>query len=328
MSSLEEILATRGRAEALKAIRRTILARPERADPYRGLAGLLDLDVRPDRAAVADALARSCIYAGDDPQHWRVLLHKEFQAGVDRFFRCAERLAGEERGDFWPRCYRVLIGRVLGADVGPDDVGRLRLAGRFADETLALVETLPVGLPVFHTRRDLFRHCIAAVNARPDGFFAEFGVAQGTSARHIAGLLDGGQLHAFDTFQGLPADWEEVPKGEYSTGGVPPALPGNVVVHVGLFADTIPRFCGETPGRMAFAHIDCDLYESTRDVLFGLRDRITAGAVIVFDEYFGYEGFWRHEKHAFEEFLAATRLAATPLAIGPFTKQMAFEIAA
>ena len=55
---------------------------------------------------------------------------------------------------------------------------------------------------------------------------------------------------------------------------------------------------------MAFIHVDCDLYESTRCVLELLEDRIVPGTIIVFDEYFNYPNWQEHEFRAFQELVA------------------------
>ena len=48
--------------------------------------------------------------------------------------------------------------------------------------------------------------------------------------------------------------------------------------------------------------------------------------MIVFDEYFGYPGFERHEMRAFDEFRRATGWRAVAIGIVPFTKKLAFRL--
>lgn len=50
----------------------------------------------------------------------------------------------------------------------------------------------------------------------------------------------------------------------------------------GFFADTLPE---HVPDQIAFLHVDCDLYESTRDVLTYCLPRVSAGGIVLFDEY-------------------------------------------
>jgi len=141
------------------------------------------------------------------------------------------------------------------------------------------------------------------------GLVLEFGVGAGTSIRRIAAV--GGPVHGFDSFTGLPEDWggRHEGKGHYSNAGRPPAVPANVTLHIGTFAETLPGFLAANPDPVAFVHVDCDLYTSTRTVLDLLGDRLVAGSVVVFDEYFNYPSWQRHEFKAFQEFVAARRIA-------------------
>jgi len=89
----------------------------------------------------------------------------------------------------------------------------------------------------------------------------------------------------------------------YSTSGTHPNVSDNVHLHVGWFEDTLPKFLDEHPQPVAFVHIDSDLYSSANTVLWGLKDRLRTGSIIVFDEYFNYP-YWReHEYKAFAEFV-------------------------
>ena len=45
---------------------------------------------------------------------------------------------------------------------------------------------------------------------------------------------------------------------------------------------------------MAFVHIDCDLYESTRDALDAVACHLVPGSVVAFDEFMGYPGWSEH----------------------------------
>ena len=69
----------------------------------------------------------------------------------------------------------------------------------------------------------------------------------------------------------------------------------------GLFADTLP----DAPvGRLAILRIDGDLYESTRDVLDALYDRVSDGGYVIVDDY----GCLEPCRIAVDEFLAERRL--------------------
>lgn len=121
------------------------------------------------------------------------------------------------------------------------------------------------------------------------GDYAEFGVYQGRCARFIANFLRGGrQLHLFDSFEGLPEDWiGTFKKGMFSLP--PESIPtfdrDDIHVHVGWFADTIPKVSGQFTSPLAFIHADADLYSSTVDILEGMNELIVPGTIILFDEY-------------------------------------------
>jgi hypothetical protein len=68
-----------------------------------------------------------------------------------------------------------------------------------------------------------------------------------------------------------------------------------------LFEETLPGFIEKHAGPIAFMHIDCDLYSSTRVVFDHLAERIVPGTVILFDEYFNYPGWQFGEYKAFQE---------------------------
>ena len=152
-----------------------------------------------------------------------------------------------------------------------------------------------------------------------DGTVAEFGVYKGKSLTQIAKFFPDRTVHAFDSFVGLPDAWGGTSKGAgaFDVGAKPPQLPvSNVEFHVGWFDDTVPVFAKEHSGPLAFAHLDADLYSSTKTVFDTLADWFVAGTIVVFDEYFGYHGWQRHEHKAFLEFLADSGLTFEAISLG------------
>ena len=140
------------------------------------------------------------------------------------------------------------------------------------------------------------------------------------AARRIVGV---------DTFEGLPASeevhgrWKEGDCAEMH-GWHPLAKPGDPVtvdttralfaqcglaapvLHEGRFDQVLPRVVPGLHAAVALLHIDCDLYESTRDVLDGMAPALQDGPVLLFDDWFHYKGHpGRGEARAFHEFLAA-----------------------
>ena len=152
-----------------------------------------------------------------------------------------------------------------------------------------------------------------------DGRLAEFGVYKGTSLTQIAKFFPDRTVHGFDSFAGLPDAWGGTSKGAgaFDIGAKPPKLSvSNVKFHVGWFEETIPAFAQKYSGPFAFAHLDADLYSSTKTVFDNLSDWFVPGTIVVFDEYFGYHGWQLHEHKAFQEFLSRTGLSFQAIGLG------------
>lgn len=140
-----------------------------------------------------------------------------------------------------------------------------------------------------------------------EGLVLEFGVYAGASLKWIADRLPDRVVHGFDSFEGLPEDWtHSQKKGRFSLEGrLPDVGAANAVLHKGWFAESLPPFLAAHPGPVRFAHIDCDIYSSSKTVLELLTPRMVAGTVLVFDEYLNYPGWEQHEYRAFQETIAA-----------------------
>ena len=156
------------------------------------------------------------------------------------------------------------------------------------------------------TRSALLNFAIDRV--RVEGLWLEFGVYKGKSLRKIAEKTRQ-TVFGFDSFEGLPEDWIlKYRKGDFSLKGrLPEDMPKNVNLVKGEFSESLPAFLEKNAGPVAFLHIDCDLYQSTRTVFSHLKDRITAGTVILFDEFHNFPGWQEHEYRAFMEFIDSSR---------------------
>jgi predicted O-methyltransferase YrrM len=160
----------------------------------------------------------------------------------------------------------------------------------------------------FDTQKEVLTYGIS--ETKVPGHYLEFGVFTGGTIRYLAGLRRKQTFHGFDSFEGLPEAWSgfSLGQGVFSKGGKLPAVPSNVTLHKGWFSDTLPKWREDFSGPVAFAHIDCDLYSSTVDILGALADRLQPGTVIVFDEYFNYPNWEHHEFKAWHEFVAKYRV--------------------
>jgi hypothetical protein len=130
-----------------------------------------------------------------------------------------------------------------------------------------------------------------------------FGVGSARSMNHSAQLAFPRVVHGFDSLHGLPEDWRPgFAKGTFESGGRPPAVRPNVVLHVDWFEPTLAPFRTDLSGPVVILHIDCDLYSSTKTVLDGPGDPLIPGTAILLDEYFNYPGWREHEHTALDEF--------------------------
>jgi hypothetical protein len=158
------------------------------------------------------------------------------------------------------------------------------------------------------TRSNLLDYAIKKVSI--DGLWMEFGVYKGKSIKKIAAQTTA-EIFGFDSFEGLPKDWIlSYQQGDFSLeGSLPEDLPSNVQLVKGLFSETLPAFLEEHDDPVAFLHIDCDLYTSTQTVLSELQGRIKTGTIILFDEFFNFPQWQKHEYRAFMEFIAETKFS-------------------
>jgi hypothetical protein len=161
-----------------------------------------------------------------------------------------------------------------------------------------------------------------------DGAALEFGVAGGRSIGVLARVSAPRLVHGFDSFEGLPEDWtgHMERRGAFSQKGVLPRVPDNVRLYKGWFSDSLPPWLAQNAGPTGFIHVDCDIYASTRDVLWVLRERMVVGTVIVFDEYFNYPNWRLHEARALKEFVAEFGVTYRYIAFTALDGAVAIEI--
>lgn len=158
-----------------------------------------------------------------------------------------------------------------------------------------------------------------------DGYYLEFGVFKGASLRYIAKKNNANaRVYGFDSFEGLPEDWVHNVKGAFSVQGKLPRVPSNVTLIKGYYQDTLEAWLELNTQKVAFLHIDCDLYSSTRTVVKALQGRFQKGTVIVFDDYFNFPG-WQDDGHkVLTEYLGTE--SAEVVYLGYAFKELAVQI--
>lgn len=131
-----------------------------------------------------------------------------------------------------------------------------------------------------------------AINIEGDVW--ECGVYKGGTAAMLAKFLDEKssekKLYLFDTFEGMPEtdlkrDWHK--RGDFSDTDVESVkayvgFEELCIIKKGFIPDT---FAGLESRKVAFAHIDLDIYKSIIDSMEFIWPRLSVGGFVVFDDY-------------------------------------------
>ena len=122
------------------------------------------------------------------------------------------------------------------------------------------------------------------MNNSPEGICYECGVFTGGITRMM--LDQGRKVKAFDTFEGLKGAGEHdlMQDGEYNGGDVSEYIKGAEIIK-GEIQHTL---CNHGDDKIAFAHLDMDLYIPTKYALEFIYPRLLKGGSIVLDDY----GVW------------------------------------
>ncbi len=181
---------------------------------------------------------------------------------------------------------------------------------------------------IFKSRRDLFAACLEESARVAGGMNMEFGVYKGDSLNTLAKLAPDKIFWGFDSFEGLPEQWTiESKKGAFNVGGKLPQVRKNVRLVKGFYSETLTKFSAEHANdAVAFMHVDCDLYSSTKEILEALGDRFRPGTMIVFDEYYNYPDWLWHEHKAWLEYVEARRIKFTYFGFIRIGSQVAVRI--
>lgn len=175
--------------------------------------------------------------------------------------------------------------------------------------------------------RFLYYRRLFAIAADCEGDVVECGVGKGQTLLMWAALAYDEAKHrqvwGFDSFEGFPLptvedtsprNWRQ---GEWAVStpnsirelfvkaGYPTEwFRAHVTLVKGFFGESLTKYTGE---RIALLHLDVDLYESYRDCLMQLYDKVAPGGVIAFDEYMGTFEYINAPggRQAIDEFLSA-----------------------
>ena len=148
--------------------------------------------------------------------------------------------------------------------------------------------------PSFSDRMEMYRHVHDEIIKTDAIDYLEFGVFQGESIRYWTSInkRPESRFFGFDSFEGLPEDWKDgKPRGHFDTGGSTPKIADARVQFVkGWFVHSVPPFARDfsTRNRLVL-HLDADLYSSTMLPLVHFERFMTAGTLLIFDEFYDRE---------------------------------------
>jgi O-methyltransferase len=156
--------------------------------------------------------------------------------------------------------------------------------------------------------------------------YLEFGVYKGESMRYWSGALrhPESQLHGFDSFEGLPEDFDV--DGPYRlgtfdvAGTIPNIQDERVRFFKGWFDQVLPSY--KVPDHdVLVLMMDADLYSSTIYVLREMKPHIKEGTFVFFDEMSRPD----HEPKAFDEFMRESGLRFKPICADRGLNRVFFE---
>lgn len=160
----------------------------------------------------------------------------------------------------------------------------------------------------YSARYSLYEHVLRTEKLDGAINYLEFGVSKGQSFKWwIEKNKDSNSSFVgFDTFTGLPEDWNVFKAGAMSAEGKTPDINDTRAKFVkGLFQDTLPGFLKSFGNeKKTVIHLDADLYTSTLYVLGIFAPYLKPGDIIFFDEF----AVPRHEFLAWENFVVSFRI--------------------
>ena len=144
-------------------------------------------------------------------------------------------------------------------------------------------------------------HSFAKSQATVDGIYVEVGVFKGATAKAICEAKGGKYLYLFDTFDGLPPIGKvdskfktKMFRSNYQRVEEKLAKYKNVHMHKGMFPETGSVIKDK---KIAFVHLDVDIYKSTKDCLEFFYDKMSKNGIVLSHDYHA-----QGVKKAFDEF--------------------------
>lgn len=181
-------------------------------------------------------------------------------------------------------------------------------------------------IPLEASKHRIFEYANSRISKGQPVDYLEFGVGGGSTFRFWLELnrCRESRFYGFDTFTGLPEEWERFGKHAFSTQGIKPEISDmRAGFVVGLFQDTLPAFqrTFERRNRLVL-NIDCDLYTSAMFVLTHMNPFIRSGDLVYFDEF----NSSLNEFRAYDDYSKCCRRTLMPIVKTQSGNQILFEV--
>lgn len=176
---------------------------------------------------------------------------------------------------------------------------------------------------LFHSREKLWK-AFANFLDKEQWLGFEFGVASGDATKTFLKMpytKNCRGWHGFDTFMGLPSEWGDLPKGAFSTNGIPPQIHSDLLHwHIGRIENTCDEINSLPNLDKRFIVIfDFDLYSPTKAAWNIIAKFLKPGDIIYFDE--AYES---DEAQLINEIISSQQIVLG--VVGYTTMGIAFQV--
>ena len=321
-SKLGNALKEQGRLnKALASFRQAILLKPDFGEAYSSLGNTLQELGRLDEAEASynQAIALKPDYAD---AYWN--LH-----GIQKTIKGAEHWVDKclevDESHVKARLTKAALRFYRGDKSDFNNLMQSELKQHPYMRSFAWAFSLP-NLPELHFDKWYFFDAVIkkSIPAKP---FYEFGVWRAASFKYLIKVFKKG--YGFDTFTGLPEDWDVgtgvEKKGTYTSDGNVPKIKGGEFV-VGKFEDTLPVFFSESRPIASVINFDADLYSSTICALNFSKKVMDKDTILIFDELIINESWEHDEFKALNEFCSINHYSYEVIALSFFTKQVAVKL--
>lgn len=247
------------------------------------------------------------------------------QETFDGAKRCIDKCLEVDENHIKARLMQAALRRYQGDDGCFNELMQSELKQHPYMRSFAWVFSLQI-LPELHFNKWSFFDAVIKKSTKDRPFY-EFGVWRASSFNYLIDVYKEG--YGFDTFTGLPEDWDvgshTEKKGTYSSDGNVPNIKGGKFI-VGEFKDTLPIFFSKSRPVASVINFDADLYSSTMCALKFSKSIMDEATILIFDELLMNENWEQDEFKALSDFCSINHLTYEVLAISFFTKQVAVKI--